>query len=36
MVAVVVALFCSKEEEPLIQAQGADPKKKLSGMEIAE
>jgi len=36
-VAVVVAtLFCRHEEEPLIQAQGADPKKKLSGVEIAE
>jgi len=36
-VAVVVAtLFCGEEEEPLIQAQGADPKKKLSGVEIAE
>jgi len=36
-VAVVVAtLFCGEEEEPLVQAQGADPEKKLSGVEIAE
>lgn len=34
-VVVVVALFCSQKEEPLIQAQGADPNNYLFWVEIA-